>query len=286
MNCIRRTLLNTCLLAIMLAIAGPLHSTSMTLTGVGSAPGAATYTGPGDVQATGWVYWAGLRAFSAAKRGTKAINLCDDTGANCSDVLTDATTGALNSPGTHGTNNCNTSATCKIHTVYDQSGNTNCTGSVACDFVQTTTANQPVLVMNCNGSTPCISYVSANSQKLVTTATVASSFSQPYSGSITYQRLGQFSNITDVFVIGNAEIFGWQTADTINVYAGSFVNTTVADANWNAINATWNNSVGTNDINVNGTLSNYAGGAGATGATTSHIVGLNSNTAPTMHVSE
>jgi hypothetical protein len=60
---------------------------------------AASYTGPGDV-VSGAKAWYGLRAYSAATAGTKAIRLCDHLGANCADISTSASTGKLNNPGT------------------------------------------------------------------------------------------------------------------------------------------------------------------------------------------
>lgn len=112
------------------------------------------YTGPGDA-VSGASTWYGLRAYSAAKAGTRAINLCDNTGANCTDISTSATTGQLNNPGTLGSNNCATSGTCEVATWYDQSGALSCGGS-ACDVTQATTTSRPTLLFNCINSRPCL----------------------------------------------------------------------------------------------------------------------------------
>src|ERR1017187_4087747 len=62
-------------------------SFTITVTGGG-------YAGILDVQGSPTSCWS-LRACSAATRGAAAISLCDHSGANCADVLTDATTGML-----------------------------------------------------------------------------------------------------------------------------------------------------------------------------------------------
>ena len=59
--------------------------------GTPASSGGGAYVGPGDsgIQ-PGAAAWIGLRAYSLAKAGTKAINLCDNAGANCSDESTNA----------------------------------------------------------------------------------------------------------------------------------------------------------------------------------------------------
>ena len=130
-------------LAIMPALADGVAvpgvpSTGQTGAAVSYAPTvSASYTGPGDVYSSTWyAWWSVARAFSAAKAGTKAINLCDHSGANCTDVLTSASTGALVAPTLIGSDNCTTLTTCQIHTIYDQSGSINCnSGASPCDMI-------------------------------------------------------------------------------------------------------------------------------------------------------
>ena len=73
--------------------------------------------------------WWGLRAYSAAYRGGKAIRLCDHSFANCADVLTNATTGGLTGSLIRGSDDCSAINTCTISIVYDQSGQNLCGGS-------------------------------------------------------------------------------------------------------------------------------------------------------------
>ena len=96
---------------------------------------AASYTGPGDV-VSGAAYWGGVWAYSAAQRGTKALNVCNVSDVACADLSTDATTGALTVT-TIGGSSCSV-VTCTVKTIYDQSGN-------AHDFTQATIANRGTL---------------------------------------------------------------------------------------------------------------------------------------------
>ena len=58
-----------------------------------SAP---SYTGPSDLNT--FSMWFGTYAFTAAKRGTKAVNVCNVTNTTCVDVNSDATTGIVPNP--------------------------------------------------------------------------------------------------------------------------------------------------------------------------------------------
>lgn len=94
-------------IALILALLVSSASAQVPMTGAGKgAPGggAPAYTGVGDIVAQ--QYWYGLRAYSSATRGNAAINLCDNAGANCADVATNASTGVLNAPGTRNSIAC------------------------------------------------------------------------------------------------------------------------------------------------------------------------------------
>ena len=134
--------------------------TSLTLVGVGTAGGgAAGYTGPADCSGcnTNVVMWVGLRALSAAKRGTRAVNACHSTAGvddGCADLNTDATTGILTAAVVDGTHTC-PGAGCNIKRWYDQTGLTNCSGgTVACDLLQATPADRAALTANVIGTLP------------------------------------------------------------------------------------------------------------------------------------
>lgn len=146
----------------------------MTGAGLGAPIAGSSYIGPGDV-VSGAVAWWGLRAYSAAKTGTKIANVCNSGDANCADInslsngnfdVTTAQGSPLNCGGAGGT--------CTIKTLYDQSGNTNCSAA-ACDVTNATAANRPTLVFNCiNTSLPCMNFVRASSQVLTNSAGISS----------------------------------------------------------------------------------------------------------------
>lgn len=110
------------------------------------------YTGPGDVKA--FTVWYGLRGYSYAKAAagtTKMMRIRYPTSGEYCDVLVSSSGGLglttdCTSSGAGQTVSafCN-GGDCKVHTWYNQVGNTPCAGSTTCDIVQATEANQPTL---------------------------------------------------------------------------------------------------------------------------------------------
>jgi len=214
---------------------------SMTLLGAGSAGAAATYVGPADIAASPKVWW-GLRAMSAATAGTRAINLCDDTGANCTDILTNATTGRLNSPGTLGSNDCTTSNTCRVATLYDQSGALNCTGA-ACNLTQGTNSNRPTLTWNCINSLPCLVFTSTQTMFAATGNFTA--VNQIYSVSYVGSR-SVVGGQTVSFISSTAQFGFSSSANTARVFSGAGASIgNVTDGSWHAFNVVLNGASST-----------------------------------------
>lgn len=267
---------------------------SLLLTGVGpdAAPVAATFTGPGDVVSGAYAWW-GLRAYSSAKAGTKAINLCDDTGANCVDILTNASTGKLNSPGTLGVNNCNTSGSCVIATFYDQSGSTNCSG-VACDITQATNAARPTLLFSCINSLPCAVFSGVANQKLESTSTVAS-LAATVSMSAVANRTGTFTTAGNILAVGAANAINLnfrQVASAVQMFAGTagIFASNITDSNFHAFQAVFNGassnlmcggSAGTSCSNA-GTNNSLSPGSIASDASGKFAIGLNAASANSL----
>lgn len=131
-----------------------------------SAGGGGGFSGVIDVFGATNAKWCfSLRACSAATRGTRAINLCEPTQVTCADISTDATTGALNAPGTIGGTNCTTSNTCIIKKWYDQLVLLACAGGTSCDLDNGSIG--PSLTYSCSNSHPCAAF--NGSQKSVAT---------------------------------------------------------------------------------------------------------------------
>ena len=134
------------------------------------------YLGPGDFVSSAKA-WYGLRAYSAATRGSAIANVCNSTGGvdvGCADVLSDATTGAL-VPKTISGITC-PGPNCTVKTLYDQSGANTCTGA-PCNLAQATVASRPVLAANCLGSKPCMQFSGGQGVHNASTASIA----QPWS---------------------------------------------------------------------------------------------------------
>lgn len=234
-----------------------------------SIGGAAAYAGPGDVVA-GALYWNGLRAYSLAKAGTKAANICNSGDANCADINTLANGKFDVATAQAGTTNCGGSGgTCTVKILYDQSGNTSCSGATACDLTQATEALRPVLTFSCSGlgtGEPCMTF--DGTSQFLTHAGFAQS--QPYTISWVANSTNTgaqqvFLSAQDIFLMGYANA----GANTALCYAGSVLSAAASDGAWNAIQGVVNNSGSPQgDCNVNGTPTTGSPGTNTiTGAT-------------------
>lgn len=177
----------------------------------------AGYTGPGDIQT--FTFWGGVRAYSAATAGTKAIQVCNVADVACADLSTDASTGAL-VVSTIGGSNC-AIVTCTVKTIYDKVGTADCT--------QATIANRPVFTQNALNSSWGMTFTAASTQ----------SFScGTFTGSQPLSLVGVFkpSGATgEIFDITDGSFGGiiveWQGgASAIRMYAGSTIDVTTTSA--------------------------------------------------------
>lgn len=231
--------------------------------GTPHSAGGGGYTGPGDIYAFG--IWAGLRAYSAATAGTKAIELCDSAGANCADVSTNATTGVLNAPGSRGADNCNSVNTCTIRTIYDKAGS-------ALDCVQTTTANRPTLNMTGGpGGGPAAVFVRASTQTMTCGVSTGISNTQPFTYVGLAERTGTTGSFNTVLGSGGPDLLFNSSANGCGIYAGSvFVDTThCADNAWHAMQGMFNNASSQFYIDGN----SNSGTAGTAVSTSNFVIG-------------
>jgi hypothetical protein len=251
-----------------------------------------SYVGPGDVS-SGAVVWYGLRAFSSADRGNKAINACLPAGTPCCDMLTSATTGNLITSCAGVTTCNNTTVLCVINTWYDhvnQLGTNNCTGGT-CDAIQASVGQQMVLVLNCIGTLPCGHAASLSPYTSVGSLAQAQPFLISWVGDELATPTG-YAGIIDLFT-------GWPTTiNEIFMYAsGSIITATATTAVWHATQTLLNGASsglyidGTNNtgnpgtagmsgvINLtNGSTNGYIGEAGIwNGDTSANDSAVNSN---------
>ncbi len=236
----------------VLALASTLAFGQLTSTGAGKkAVPASAYSGPGDIVA-GATAWYGLRAYSAADRGNRLLNVCNVADIACADLSSDATTGAL-VISTIGGSSCSV-VTCTIKTMYDRSGN----GS---DITQATISGRPTLTVNCVGGKPCASCVSQGLLGTVTTT------NQPYTFSIVAIRTGATTArnaMFSMYTTGSMPIIGAFNSNSANMYSGTEVSATMNDNAWHAVQAVYNGGSSVLNIDNTNNAVNPNNGAGGT----------------------
>ena len=132
------------------------------------------YVGPGDI-ATGWTVWYGLRAFSAATAGTRAIDIRRASDGLTCTVLTktngdlDVVTGTP-CGGATTTAFCNATH-CYISKFYDKVGTNDASDSTA--------GSQLELIFNCVAALPCAKQTQASGPTYTSVASLSGS--QPWS---------------------------------------------------------------------------------------------------------
>jgi hypothetical protein len=230
--------------------------------------GGGGFAGPGDVVA-GALAWWGLRAYSAAKAGTKAANICNAGDAACADVNTlangnfDVVTaqGApLNCGGTGGT--------CTIKTLYDQSGAINCT--TACDITGGLPAARPTLIFNCIGTRPCAAFVATD--RLLNSGYVPTN-AQPFTASMVADRTGALTAFGATMASAALVQLGFGVAaNLVGQYAGiAIVNAAAADNTTHAIQHIVNGASG--QMYIDGTSTAVSGSPGPSSIATSLAIG-------------
>jgi hypothetical protein len=220
-----------------------------------------SYTGPGDV-VSGAVAWWGLRAYSSATRGNKAVNVCNSTGGvdvGCGDLSTDATTGALVAATISGITCPGTNCTVKI--IYDQTAGNNCGngGGTSCDLSQATISLRPLLKASCIGSLPCLDQSAGTSAGLDTAATFSPNIAaQPFVASCVFN----YVDNTDAFLMGitgGTQVRLNQTgAGLVGLFAGSAFDPDVTTSQnaFHAIQATFNGASSEIYLDGSGTTGN------------------------------
>ncbi len=232
-------------LAALLFLAQPAQA-QLLVTGVGvgsvSGGGGGGYSGPGDLKT--YDIWVGTYAYSAAKRGSAAVNVCSASDAACADLSTDATTGLLNVAGTTvGASACNDSTNiCTIKTWYNQGA-----GSSSYNFTQNTIASRATLLVSCGGLTG-----SACGSATAATYSSASNYSrvQPVTITAVGRRNASTATATDILGARDAGTSGrvefgagfFSANNDALCSAGSTINPSATDATWHGYACALNNA--------------------------------------------
>lgn len=234
-----------------------------TLLGVGRPPVAAggSYTGPGDIVASASGWW-GLRAYNAAYAtgSNPAADICiASTGLSCTtiNILAD---GSFDVATASASTAC--AVQCAVKELYDQSGHSNHlfnTGGIA---------NAPVIVFNCIGSLPCMSF-NGTTDFLISNSITA--IPQPTSTSAVAKRTGNFSGFSSVVGgDGGAGILFNNSTNTATVYCGATgVTVSAADSSFHALQGVCNGA--SSVIAADG--ASAAGNAGASDTSTQLSMG-------------
>jgi hypothetical protein len=214
------------ILAAMLDTPASAFTVPLMLKGRTVVPSA--YTGPGDLKT--YAIWGGLYAYSAATRGTKAVNICNVGDAACADVNSDATTGIVPVP-TIGGVLCGTTVgvdVCTVKTWYDKTGNSR-------DLPQTVIAWRATFVPNCGGLGTGVSCASFPGS---TQGYTSPSINFPvWTASFVGKRTGNFSVESDVMSNdgGTQAKATFLTANTIMIQAGVIATQSATDNAWHMV---------------------------------------------------
>lgn len=272
----RRLLLTLALLLGLVVPAAAQEDTQVFVVAGGGAPPSG-YTGPGDVISY-TAFW-GLRAYSGAivTTGTLAlVNLTRASDSRSCDVIVSGTgglglTGNCSNGGDNGstvTAWC-TSTTCKLVTLYDQTGGGR-------NLTQAVSADQPTLIISCVNSLPCWQATSN-----VVTMVTAGSFT-PATGKATLIVVAERISGTGGGLVQEAAAANrflavaantWQT----KVASGNTLNGTAADGAWHVGQGVINTAGGTvtniDNAQTTGTANGNttAGVAGFVGGSSSTI---------------
>jgi hypothetical protein len=219
------------------------------------APSGGGYTGPMDI-ITVRGCWA-LRACGSAWLGLKVISLCDHLGANCADVTTNATTGVLNSPGTRGSDNCNSLTTCLVATIYDQSGAGN-------DCAISAAAASFNLTGGPGGTRPALIFAGAQSYTCLPGG-VPSTFSE---GAVA-ERTGATGSFGPAVSFGGSDDLGFGNGTNLAyAYAGSILTAAATDNAWHSLQAFFVSGTGNGGVAVDGTTTSGSVGMATPGGNT------------------
>lgn len=249
------------------------------------------YTGPGDIY-SGWTMWAGLRCYSAAYSGN-AFDLVDTATGNTTGTRVQCSGGTLSAlvSGSACTfvtgNSCSPVATtcaisCSVVTMYDQTGNSNCTAT-PCHLTQATNANRPIyLTSGCPSSlTSCAKFLVSTMELDSPTITLALPITF-VATAIRTQNFTTQSGILDCHSGGAGEFFN-ASANSILAYAGNAITQADNDNIWYAMQFVAAASGAS--LNANGTQT--TGGAQSQGCTTAIKMGRDGGgDAPNGYINE
>lgn len=237
---------------------GLMTQASILLTGAGVNPTvSASYTGPGDT--VSFAAWGGVRCYKASYTGNVADIWDAATGSTTQTLLTCSAGGILNETVNSLATTC--ASGCRVKTLYDQTGNTQCT--TACDWTQATNANRPSFLPNTQNGRGVIRFA-AGSQVLASASMTL--INQPFTiSAVGGKRTAGTTSYSSFLANPASGLLFANSANNYTVFAGSVPNAAATDAAYHSVQAVFNGSSSSTIIDVTTTSSMVAGGAGFTG---------------------
>lgn len=244
----------------------------MALLGVGKSAavggGGGGYTGPGDLTLSSgsFLTWTGFRCFKASGSGvTKALRLINETSTTQADINCDSSTGIdLTAVASLG---CG-SAVCKVVTLYDQTGLTNCAGPAACDMTQATDANRPVYDATSGaGGKPCGAFnkSGAGGANSLFSGTLTATQNSPFALAVVSDRTANFTT-QETIAAHNSSFTGlyYTSVNTVTIFVGGGFGATTATATDSAFHAMIANYAGaSSSISVDGATTAVSANTGS-----------------------
>ena len=200
------------------------------------------YVGPGDINGTAFAFWS-TRCITNAYSGN-VMDVTDSATGNTLGTRLQCSSGVVSalvsgSACTFVTGNaCSTLATtcataCNVRTLYDQSGQTNCT--TACDATQATNASRATLTQNCQNGKICLTHAA----QIFLTPALSANSAQPLTGTLVADRTGATASFKAAMGGSNANIqFGFANAiNTAWLTTDAATTNLTATASDNAVHA-------------------------------------------------
>lgn len=231
-------------------------------------PAAAAYQGPGDVLA--FSAWYGLRAYNAtaAANQVAALDLrrasdnATCTAKVATDGMLDLTVGTPCNGNTQTVTAWIGASSALASKVYDQVAGNAC-GGASCDLIQATAGRQPTLILNCNGSLPCLRSVNggggagsrallgANNYTPTGTAISMTAVANRASGTqFSFYWISPNGAVTNDNRIAGVSSTNWNTCGT-----SGCISIAVSNAAWHSATGVINTSPATSVFNVDGSES-------------------------------
>lgn len=225
-----------------------------------SGGGGGGYTGPGDIL-SGATYAVGLRCYATAYTGNMAEIWDGATGSTTQTILTCSSGNTINETVNALSVTC--AVSCRVKTLYDMSGNTNCSAA-ACNFAQATNANRPVYTASCANAKPCMTFAAT---QWLCTGTNINTVAQPLTWIAATSRTGAFTSYSMMVseTAGGNNYFTYRnSANSIAAAAGtSEQNITASDSTLHSLGFSFDGASST--FSVDGTTTTVGATPGGQG---------------------